>query len=94
MAQFITPRLTPKPSTTSQSDRERPRSTGRATASSTTALVTRRSHTIVVGATSSNRLLAIPAPNCTDRMPASTSQIGEIGETSPRDEFGAVTRSI
>jgi hypothetical protein len=39
--------------------------------------------------------LAIPAPNCTDRIPMSTSQIGEIlGAEDCTDEFAVVTGSI
>jgi hypothetical protein len=52
--------------------------------------VTSRSHTMVVGETSSKSDFAMPAPNCTDRMPASTSQ---IGETSTGDDFRLVTGS-
>ena len=52
-------------------------------ASSTTALVASRSHTIVVGETSSNRVFAMPAPNWTDRIPKSTSQIGETRRCAP-----------
>ena len=39
------------------------------------ALVTSRSHTIAVGSISSKRSLAIAAPNCTERIPTSTSQM-------------------
>ena len=56
------PRQAPNASTTIQSDRERPRSTGRATATSTTALVTSRNHTMEVGEISSKRPLVMPAP--------------------------------
>ena len=49
---------------------------------STSALVTSRSQTITVGATSSKRLLAMPAPNWTEKMPISTSQTGENREVT------------
>ena len=55
------------------------------------ALVASRSHTIVVGETSSNSDYAMLAPNCTDRIPISTNQTGEI---TRRDEFPVVTGSI
>ena len=84
----------PNASTTSQSWRDLPRRTGLASSPRITALVASRSHTIVVGVTSSNRLLAIEAPNWTDRMPISTSQTGETSGSRRGDEFGAVTRSI
>lgn len=61
------------------------------TAISTTALVTSRSQTIVVGVTSSKRDFAMPAPNCTDKMPISTSH---TGETRRSDESLSVTGSI
>ena len=47
-----------------------------------TALVTSRSQTIAVGSISSNRSFAIPAPNCTEKIPPSTSQTGEIREVT------------
>ena len=78
--------------TTSQSWPVRPRSAGRAIASSTTALVASRSHTIVVGETSSNSVFAMPAPNWTDRIPKSTSQMGESREVRT-DESRAATGS-
>jgi hypothetical protein len=43
------------------------------------------------GAISSNSDLAMPAPNCTDRMPTSTSQTGEARRS---DEFRTAIRSI
>ncbi len=88
--------MAPNASTTSQSSRDRPRSAGRAISISTSALTASRTQTIVVGWASSKRSLATPAPNCTDRMPMSTSQIGEIARPAPReaDEFAVVTGSI
>ncbi len=69
----MTPSVTPKPITTTQSWRLRPRSAGRASSPSTTALVTSRSHTIEVGGTSSKRFFAIAAPSWTDRIPMTTN---------------------
>ena len=77
MAQFIVPRLTPKPAITAQSVRVCPRSRGRATATRTSALVASRSHTTVTGATSSKRFLANAAPSCTETIPTTTSTTGE-----------------
>ena len=37
---------------------------------------------MAVGEISSNRSFAIPAPNCTERIPTSTSQTGEIREVT------------
>ena len=76
MAQFIVARLAPKPSTTSQSRPLRPVTLGRATAASTSALVSSRSQTIAVGEISPNRPLAIAAPSCTERMPTRTRPTG------------------
>src|SRR6478672_1857864 len=69
-------RLAPNASTTSQSRCVRPVSRGRATAASTRALVTSRSHTIAVGEISPKRPLAIAAPSWTERMPTSTRPTG------------------
>ncbi len=77
MVQFIVTSASPKATATSQSSRVRPRSRGRAIATRTTALDARRSHTIAVGDTTSNRCLATAAPNCTDKIPVSTSHTGD-----------------
>src|SRR3954451_2425198 len=85
MAQFIVPSATPNATTTAQSDRLRPRSEGRTQATSTTALVNSRSHTIVVGETSSNSDLANPAPSWTEAMPMSTRTTGRrLADIGPK----------
>src|SRR4051812_31006811 len=73
----MVPSATPNPTTTAQSVRLRDRNDGRAQATSTRALANRRSHTIVVGETSSNSDFANPAPSCTEAMPMSTSRTGK-----------------
>ena len=93
MAQFINPRLRPKASTTIQSSRLRPRTRGRSTATRTSTLVARRSHTMVVGATSSNNDLAKPAPSWTEAIPMRTSQTGDTVGAEVFDEVGPVTGS-
>jgi hypothetical protein len=78
MDQFITIRLTPKASATSQSLPDRPRSRGRTTASKITAEVASRSHTMAVGGTVPNSCFAMAAPNWTEKMPAITSHTAGI----------------
>ena len=86
----MTPRLSPSAAATVQSIRVRPRTRGRASAATTTALVASRSHTIVVGSTWSKRLFAIAAPNCTERMPVSTSHTGDrAGRSGTRTRYKA-----
>ena len=81
--------MVPKASATNQSSRLRPRTTGRAMTASTSALVASRNHTMAVGGTCANRSLATAAPNCTERMPPSTSHTGERRRT--RDNLRSAT---
>jgi hypothetical protein len=55
--------------------------------------VASRSHTSVVGETSSNSDLAKPAPSWTEAIPMSTSQTGDTVGAGVFDEFGPVTGS-
>ena len=73
-----TPRQTPKASAISQSRRLWPRTPNRTIASSTTADVSSRNQTSVVGVTVPKRSLAIAAPTCSDAIEPSTNQIAGI----------------
>ncbi len=52
-------------------------------------LVASRSHTIVVGETSSKSVFAMPAPSCTERIPTSTSHTGETRSDESRPGTGS-----